>query len=137
MVNRVLDTSVVAKWFFTEEGTGQAEVYLEEMLRGEARVVVPSALIYELGNLFWTRRRFGLQEAEAGALWAEVESLPWTVADAHRLMPRALRFAYRFEVSPYDAVFAVLAEEVEGDLITADLALLDRLAGRCDWVHRL
>ncbi len=53
------------------------------------------------------------------------------------LLPDALTFAIRHDVTVYDAVFVVLARQLGGELITADRVLWDKLAGDCPWVRKL
>lgn len=137
MVTRVLDTSVIAKWFFNEEGTDRAEALLAELLEGSARVQVPSSMFYELANVVWTQRNKGFSEQQARMVWAEVVTFPLSVTDWSELLPEALTFAIQHDVTVYDAVFVVLARQLGGDLVTADEALWDRVAADCPWVKRL
>jgi len=137
MVTRVLDTSVVVKWFFNEEGTDRAEAHLTELLQGSTRIQVPSSLFYELANVIWTKRTEGFGEQQARRIWAELVSFPLFITDWSELLPEALAFAIRHEVAVYDAVFVVLAKQLSGDLVTADGVLRDKVAGDCPWVKML
>ena len=137
MVTRVLDTSVVVKWFFNEEGTDRAEALLAELLDGSARIQVPSSLFYELANVVWSRRTSSFREQQARMLWAELESFPLSITDWSELLPAALTFAIQHEVTVYDAVFVVLAKQLGADLVTADGVLWDKVAGDCPWVKML
>jgi predicted nucleic acid-binding protein len=137
MVTRVLDTNVVAKWFFNEEGTDRAEALLNELLDGSSRVQVPSSMFYELANVIWTRRTESFREQQARRVWAELESFPLAVTDWPDLLPEALTFAIQYEVTVYDAVFVVLARRLGGELVTADGVLWDKVAGDCPWVKML
>jgi len=136
MVTRVLDTSVVAKWFFEEEGTDRAEALLAELLDGRARIEVPSSLFYEIANVLWTRRR-DLTERQARTVWAELTAFPLAVTAWSDFLPEALSFAFQHEVTAYDAAFVVLARQLGCDLVTADEALHRKTAGDCLWVTRL
>ena len=49
----VLDASVVAKWFIEEEDTEKAIEIRDKFVRGEIKILVPSLLIYEIGNVFF------------------------------------------------------------------------------------
>lgn len=137
MVTRVLDTSVVAKWFLQEEGTPRAEKFLEELEQGEARVVAPYSLPYELANLLWVRRRDGLREQDALEAWSEFIRLPIEFREESDLLAAAIRFSFQREISAYDSVFVVLARELGCDLITADVPLFNRVRGTCPWVKLL
>ena len=120
MVTRVLDTSVVVKWFLEEEGTDRADLLLQELAKGAARAVVPSSLFSEIANVFWVHRREGLTEAEAQAFWGELVHLPLDIIEvSHQLLFDALAFSFREQVSPYDATFVVLARKLECDLMVS------------------
>lgn len=136
MVTRVLDTSVAVKWFFQEDGTDRAEALLAELLGGGARVEVPSSLFYELANVLWTRRR-DLTERQARTVWAELMAFPLAVRDWSDLLPEALTFAFRHDVTAYDGVFVVLARQLDCELVTADQALHRKTAVDCPWVRLL
>ena len=137
MVTWVLDTSVVAKWFLSESGTDRAEKYLKALDGGAARVVVPSSLYYELGNIFWVRRRDRLTEQIALQMWLELLELPLDVTDWHELLPQSISSAYRLGITTYDAVFVVLAQQLGCDFITDDQALWKNTRSACPWVKRL
>jgi len=132
----VLDTSVVAKWFLEEEGSDAAERFLDA-LEGGDRVAVPSSFFYELASVLWRRRQTGMTERNATAIWSDVQRLPLLVSDWEELFPQALSVAYRFDVSPYDAAFVVLARELGCELITADRRLWKKTHGDCPWVQLL
>lgn len=137
MVKWVLDTSVVVKWFFSEEGTERAERFLVELEEGTALVLVPSSMFYEFSNVLWVKRRKGLDEERALAIWDELIRLPLTPTDWDDLLPEALSLSFQHEVSPYDAVFAVLAQSKECDLITADGPFWRKLHEKFPWVKQL
>jgi predicted nucleic acid-binding protein len=137
MVTRVLDTNVVAKWFFEEDGTDRALAHLTELLEGGLRVKVPPSLFYELANVIWTRRSETFTEQQAREVWAELATFPISVTEASDLLPEALAFAFQHDVTAYDAVFVVLARRLGCDLITDDRTLWERVAGACPWVKRL
>jgi predicted nucleic acid-binding protein len=138
MVTRVLDTSVVVKWFLEEEGTDRADLFLQELAQNTARAVVPSSLLSEIANVFWVHRREGLTEAEAQGFWGELVQLPLEIIEVtHQLLFDALAFSFRMQVSPYDATFVVLARRLECDLITADGVLWRKVRETCPWVKLL
>ena len=137
MVTLVLDTSVVVKWFLEEEGTDRADRFLQDLVEGTARVIVPSSLFSEVANVFWVHRREGLSETEAQAFWAELVELPLEMIEAAKLQSEALALGFREQVSPYDATFVVLARKLECDLITADHTLWRKVQGTCPWVKKL
>ncbi len=132
----VLDTSVVAKWFLAEEDSEVAERFLDALAGGD-RVAVPSSFFYELAHVLWSKRQTGITEKGAAAIWDDITRLPFIVTQWEELFPQALSFAYRFEISPYDAAFVVLARELGCELITADRRLWKRTRDECPWVELL
>ena len=133
---RVLDTCVVAKWFLQEEGSDRAELFLRALEEGD-RIAVPSSFFYELASVLWRQRQTGMTERNATAIWSDVRRLPLLVSDWEELFPQALSFAYRLDVSPYDAAFVVLARELGCELITADRRLWKKTHDECPWVELL
>ncbi|HEX6898128.1 MAG TPA: type II toxin-antitoxin system VapC family toxin [Thermoanaerobaculia bacterium] len=137
MVRRVLDTNVVVKWFFQEEGSDRAQIFLEELERGEGRVIVPSSIFHEASNVFWTKRRLGVTEENAQRLWRELIRLPLEVVNGFDFLPQAMTFSFHYDVSPYDAVFVVVARNMDCDLITDDHVLWEKVQSSCAWVKLL
>ncbi len=137
MVTRVLDTSVVVKWFLKEEGSDRADRYLDELTDGFCHIVVPSLLLYELASVFWEQRRHGLGDTEAMSLWAALRALPLTVVSWEEILPRALGMSFRHGISTNDATFVLLARDLGCELITADRDLYDGVGERCSWVKIL
>jgi predicted nucleic acid-binding protein len=137
MVTLVLDTSVVVKWFVEEEGSDRAEIYLGELERGTGRVTVPSSMFHEFSNALWVKRRAGLSKEKAAAIWAELIRLPLEAVDGVDYIPQALGFSFLHEVSPYDAVFVVLAQSLGCDFVTADGPLWRKLHETYPWVKQL
>lgn len=138
MVTRVLDTSVVVKWFLEEEGSDRADLLLQQLAEDTTRAVVPSTLFSELANVFWVHRRNGLTEADAQNFWGELVHLPLDIIEvSHQLLFEALAFSFREQVSPYDSTFVVLARKLECDLVTADGVLWSKIQGTCPWVKML
>ncbi len=137
MVRRVLDTSVIVKWFLEEEGSDRAEKFLDELTEGKARVMVPSSMFSELANVFWVHRTSGVTEFAAQVFWLDLIQIPLEVIDARSVLPQALALSFREEISPYDGTFVVLARDLDCDLITADRKLWLKVHGTCPWVKRL
>jgi predicted nucleic acid-binding protein len=137
VITRVLDTSVVAKWFLREQGSEEADRLLDELTDGYAHVVVPSLLFYELAAVFWEQRRHGLGDTEAMSLWGGLHALPLTVVEWDQLLPRALGLAHRADISPCDACFVLLARDLGCDLVTADHDLHEAVHEDCPWVRLL
>jgi predicted nucleic acid-binding protein len=52
---RVVDASVVAKWFLPEAHKDKAEKILRDFLDDKVELAAPDLLIAEFGNVLWKR----------------------------------------------------------------------------------
>jgi predicted nucleic acid-binding protein len=123
----VPDTSVVLKWYLhvQEPNREQAMALLQAHLKGEAHLLVPELLPYEVANVLrykpdWDAARVG--QALESLLNVRLEIVPLSVA----LLQRAVILAYDYDVAVYEAAFVALAEGSGAVFVTAD----ERLAGR-------
>ena len=118
----VLDASVVAKWFIEEENTEKAIEIRDKFVRGEIEVLVPSLLIYEIGNVFLKHPAKNSRDVENDfkALFdigmEIVEINKPEIKDIHKN-------AKHFGITFYDAVYVTLALKEGCKLITADKKL--------------
>ena len=118
----VLDASVVVKWFIEEENTEKAIVIRDKFVRGEIEVLVPSLLIYEIGNVFLKHPAKNSRDVENDfkALFdigmEIVEINKPEIKDIHKN-------AKHFGITFYDAVYVTLALKEGCKLITADKKL--------------
>ncbi len=125
---RVLDASVVLKWFVEEEGSKQAAELLHEHVKGKVRIVVPDLLVYEITNALRFSGGFSAREVREiiDALWALDL---YIVAPQPDEMHSALTLSFSRGISVYDAVYVALAAELGLPFVTADRKLLSRLGG--------
>lgn len=115
---RVLDASVVVKWFVDERGRERALSVLEEVVERPRRFAVPALIWYELTHVLL---RVTADLDSAGRKLERIMHLgiPCFGATAERTS-RAIRLAERTGLSGYDAHYVVLAEELEGRWVTFD-----------------
>ena len=116
MTLAVLDASVGVKWFRDEPGTAEARLLLAAHGRGELKIVVASAFVYEVMAV--ALRTPGVDAAD---LWERF--LAWRIRmrelDAP-LMREMLDVSGRLGCSLYDAVAPAMAEEIGAVLYSAD-----------------
>lgn len=125
----VLDASVAAKWYLDdEEDVPHALSILASFREARARVVAPAIIRYELGNTLELARRRGRITAEYA--WLRFSEFLQTgvhiETDSDELVLAAQEIAMRLAVEQYDAVYLALAQQVGGELITADRPLFQR-----------
>lgn len=129
----VVDASVAAKWYVPEVLSEEAVRLLEAGVRGEVRLIAPSLLLPELGNVLWRRHRRGdISRERVREAWAALEAAPLSFIEMGPLMPAALEVALACGCTVYDGLYVALAEarrDEDATLLTADRKLVTRLAG--------
>lgn len=122
----VIDTSVAFKWIREEDTRHLSLELLHQYLFGKEQVIVPELLLYELANALSSKTELTVEDIEqAWDLFADFNVPTFTpTAD---FLQKCLRFAKKYQVSVYDATYAVLAEEKKCDLITADDKFVDKV----------
>lgn len=116
-MTRVIDTSVVAKWFVAEEGQAAAERLIGEPL------VAPDLILAEVANLAWRKWRAREIGREQALLALQMVGSFVEVAATALLAERAMEMALVLDHPAYDCFFLALAEELGTILITADARL--------------
>jgi predicted nucleic acid-binding protein len=128
----VVDASVAFKWLIpdrSEADVPAAKAILAEHMEAKVRIVVPSLLFYEVGNiLLYGRVRPPAAQVE-GAL-ADLFLLPLevvspTASDAQAASGLAAQHGITF----YDATYLALAESQDCDFVTADGRLYRKVRG--------
>lgn len=116
----VIDTSVVYKWFAQEESNSDAALeILNNHHLGKETIVVPNILLYEVTNALVTKIKITFQEIKVYLKKMEENRIQTVEFDYH-LMVKTAKFSKKYQVTVYDASYAVLAEEKKCDLITSD-----------------
>lgn len=129
MVEVVVDTSVIIKWYsiHQEPEFERAHILLVEHTRQQCPLHIPALALYEAGNALRHSPRLSVQEqlrslADLFALGLSIHPLSMARATA------AHEVAALFDVSFYDACFVALAQELDVAFITADERLHHRIA---------
>ena len=118
---KVVDSSIVLKWFVEEEGSAEAAALVGTPL------IAPDLLLAELANALWKKHRRGeIGLAQARAALAETdEAIDLTPIGA--LAEAAFEISAELDHPVYDAFFVALAERLQCPLLTADARLAARL----------
>lgn len=126
----VVDTSVAAKWYLTEESRTEALKVLDAGQRGEVLLLAPESIEPELWNVLWQRhRRRELSRDEVRGYWRNFQEVPIFLISVRQIMPLAVEVALRSGCIIYDALFVALAEAEDTVVVTADEQLLRPLKG--------
>jgi len=126
--NIILDSSVIAKWFFPSEQDSEIALKIKDMfLLHEISVSVPILIYYEINNLLRTAiKRLRINEALARKAYQGFLELELVTYSSKELMVTALEKAVALDISSYDASYVALSEHLKIPLITADQKLVDK-----------
>jgi predicted nucleic acid-binding protein len=121
----VVDASVVAKWFFSEEYSSESR----RLLSPRRTLLAPELIWSEVGNVAWKRVRRGEMEPdEAAQFVADLLRLPLHIALTQELLPPALELAIATGRSVYDCMYLAMAIDRQCRLVTADKRFVNALA---------
>lgn len=124
----IIDASVAFKWFSqdNEEDVDIALDILDSHLHGKELIIVPDLIVYELANAWATKA--ALPSERCLVLLKDLENSRLKIeATGFRLINRAVAFSKEYNVSVYDAVYAVLAEEKRCIMVTADKKFVEKI----------
>jgi predicted nucleic acid-binding protein len=130
MTGYVLDTSVVFKWISERDETdlNNATRLRRGILEGAYSVTVPDLFFYELANAL--RYNPGLSSEEVIAAVDAIFNLEFDIRSiTTELAAIAVKLAYSWNVTVYDACFLALAQKEKKTLITADCKFYERAKG--------
>ena len=127
----VVDASVGIKLFVIEPFSDHADALFDYLTADPpARFYVPDLFFIECTNILWKYvRRFGYPLESARRDIADLTGLPLHTISTRELADEALEIAVAHGITAYDAVYVALACRLSLPLVTADEALVHRLAG--------
>ena len=115
----VLDASVVLQWFVDEPYSDKAQALRSRYVRGEIQLAVPDLLLHEVANALRYKPSFTpklVVESINTIFDMEID----IIAPVGHLMKSAIRIAYDFDITEYDAHYLAIAKDIGYKLITAD-----------------
>lgn len=120
----VLDSSVIAKWFFPEPESKVALKIKEDFANKVISISVPLLIFYEINNLLKTAiKSLRIDEKRAFAAYLGFLNLDFVTYSSKELMMLTLEKAIQLDISSYDTSYVVLAEYLQIPLYTADYKL--------------
>lgn len=116
----VVDASIAYKWTDEEDPNKEvADQILKDHLSGKLKIIVPDFILYELGNAWATKSKLTLAQIKLSLKDLQDINLEFKQV-SFDLIGKAITFSKKYNVSVYDAIYAVLAKEKRCDLVTAD-----------------
>lgn len=123
-VDGVLDASVLAAAFFTEDGSPAARAYLK---RGP-RLLAPDLLRLEIASIAAKKVWKGEASLEAGSrAVSAIDEFVITTRSSEAVMQRIFDLAATHRFSAYDAAYLALAELEHAPVVTFDQKLITRV----------
>ena len=130
MTVHIADTNVLVKYVVPEEFSSVARRIIGQYDDAQLRLIAPDYIFIECANVLWKYvRRNNLSVANAVSALRELQRLNILLIPHGELLEDALLFAANTGITVYDALFCVLARRENAELITADIALVNRLVG--------
>jgi predicted nucleic acid-binding protein len=122
---RVVDTSVVIKWYIDGEPDSDSA---RRLLVGVPRFAVPDLIFAEVANVLWKKVRRGeISQRRAMAISQLLQDGPFEIFSDYELMPEALRIAVMYGITSYDASYVALAINLGVEFATTDRKLSEKL----------
>ena len=126
----VVDASILAKLVYPERGSEAVDEFVERHRADGDTLHAPELLCLESASVGMKKTGAGEGDAEAARiLLGLVEQLGIRLWSDERLAAAALEYALGLGLSVYDSAYVSVAEHVDGVLVTADAALVARVAG--------
>ena len=123
-MNIVLDSSVIAKWFFEEENREKA-IHLRQLHKQtDITIKVPSLLLFELGNIFLNKKAFNKQFFNESI--STLFSINLQFVESSNILNIIFTTATDYKLTFYDATYVALAQNLKCDFITADKKLYQK-----------
>jgi len=135
----VIDANVIAKLYLRDEQyTINADTLFSKFQQGEVKLIAPRLIMYEVPASIKkavTRARVG-EEIGKEAI-RSLEDLGLIIVDDSNAKYEAFRLAVSYGCTYYDAIYLLLAEDLDCPFITADDKLWRPLYRRLPYIVRL
>lgn len=121
----VLDSSVIAKLFFKEEGSDEAIKLMELGDALDIEFLASDLVIYEVGNIIWKNLKKKTKNGGRYVKLLFLLNIDFIRAD-DGLASEALKQAQNMNITYYDGVHIALSKKNKAMLITQDKELLKK-----------
>jgi predicted nucleic acid-binding protein len=136
MIECVLDSSIVARWFLGEDQdplARSARTFRSEVRAGALLLHAPELMIVEVANALWKQVRFaGLVPHDAERSMIELLALDMTLYRDADCATSALAIAISHGITAYDATYVHVAKNGGLPLWTFDHRLARAVTGLID-----
>lgn len=134
----ILDSSVVAKWFFAEDLSTQAISVRQNWIGSKLDLLAPDLILTEVSNIIWKKQRLGLiSNLEARDTLIDLLALALPTVSSQSLLIAAYNLAEKCDLTVYDSLYLALSIQMQAELITADLRLYNAVSSKLSLVKYL
>ena len=138
MIDLVVDSSVVVKWFVPEPHTPEALRVLAGYQNGQLSLLTPELIYAEFGNIIWKKQiAQGLDAVTAEETIEKFLRLNFRLTPATTLLEEAYRIAIAHKRSVYDSLYLALSLREQCQFVIADERLVNAVGGAFPQVIRL
>lgn len=131
----ILDSSVIFKWFYEEEGSDKALRIFRDINEGKFQLSLPRLLYYEIGNIFLNHKPYSTEKIYSACEILKI--LPATFYDFDTFeWQKIVETSHQYNLSFYDNSYVFLAQKLNTDLVTADKKLYHKVK-KLDFVKLL
>ena len=132
MINLILDSSVIAKWFFPdEEESNIALTIREDFVNKKITISAPTMLFYEVNNILKTAvKSLRIKKEKATKAYRGFLDLGIIAYSSEELLENTLDKAMNLDLTSYDASYIVLADYLKAPFFTADKKLLSKVKSK-------
>ena len=123
--NIVVDTSVIIKWFFSEneENAEASHLILKRFLHSEIGIITPEIALFELTNVVKNKIRPENNEMIGMGIIDRIYNLGIVFKITKQVLKNAFNMALAINESVYDCMFIATAEHFKSKFITDDKRL--------------
>ena len=123
--NIVVDTSVIIKWFFSEneENAEASHLILKRFLHNEIGIITPEIALFELANVVKNKIRPENNEMIGMGIIDRIYNLGIVFKVTKQVLKNAFSMALAINESVYDCLFIATAEHFKSKFITDDKKL--------------
>lgn len=133
-----VDASVVVRLLIGRDDRPVRALW-DSLLEERVEIIAPVLLLYEVTNALYQQQRQNRLGADIVSLMIKTaRAMPIRFYNSEDLHADAHRIASELGLSAaYDAHYLVTAGRNDADFWTSDKKLVDKIAGKLEWVHYL
>jgi predicted nucleic acid-binding protein len=123
---KVLDASIILKWFLKEQDSDKAIKLKADIINGQLIAIAPDLILYEIANALRYKKGYD-PDSVSEAINAIIDLDMEIIVPTENLLKEAAIISFKKNISMYDAIYVALAKETGYNFITADQRLYNNI----------